>query len=473
MSFDRDPETNDKLQRILWLDWSVSMPATPRPKLSLPRPSTHTQSEELGDCRIPYTAVKYSKRGRPIKHSAARTSLDSDFVDTTIAVKKEPTLWSSSEEEDSDHGSRRSIKKNQRKRKREPSPPSRPCSPPIPEDVPLRELPTPPEEDAEVSSRPLTLSLTFNVPEGHKGPFVVNLDLSKHIRVRSQKRAKTGLASPAVDTTDLKLRQAAIQTKNLSPAAAKPLNRKKKPTGFLSLPAELRNQIYNLVFVAKLPIDFYLPRDFSRSAALLRTCRQVHDEGVTLLYGQNHFIFERQFRSRGEYWDRDWTEVGFKDIRRFLKTIGPWNVSRLRTVSFLLDDAMPSGNPQLKTAEERRFVHDDALVDIIKILEKQASLEKLRLSCHGRRVLQKTDYRFLEHLMKVRADVVEFPVNPRVPDEQCGRVNKIDGVLRMQLTNIITREEKLYPDAAKRSNKKGPPKKSGRSYVDSTPSATS
>ena len=72
-----------------------------------------------------------------------------------------------------------------------------------------------------------------------------------------------------------------------------------KKTGFLDLPGELRNQIYELSLVTRKRINilcfasltgFRRPEQKLRlSSALLRTCKQVQDEGEKVLYGLNTF----------------------------------------------------------------------------------------------------------------------------------------------------------------------------------------
>ena len=70
---------------------------------------------------------------------------------------------------------------------------------------------------------------------------------------------------------------------------------------FLMLPAELRNTIYALLLTAPdhvkqsrriatrgLCSDYILP-PLDLCPALLRTCRQVHEEGASVLYGANQF----------------------------------------------------------------------------------------------------------------------------------------------------------------------------------------
>lgn len=74
-----------------------------------------------------------------------------------------------------------------------------------------------------------------------------------------------------------------------------------QPTsGFLALPGELRNTIYALVLTPPyiphlrslatrgLCSDYVLP-SLNLSPGLLRTCRQIHDEAASILYGTNQF----------------------------------------------------------------------------------------------------------------------------------------------------------------------------------------
>lgn len=88
--------------------------------------------------------------------------------------------------------------------------------------------------------------------------------------------------------------------------------------GFVDLPYELRIRIYRQVFVTEAPIDFSARAGFARSSAFLRTCRLVHHEGSAVLYGENAFHFERSHRQRGAFFEAEWKEIGFKDVRRFL-----------------------------------------------------------------------------------------------------------------------------------------------------------
>lgn len=131
-------------------------------------------------------------------------------------------------------------------------------------------------------------------------------------------------------------------------------------TGFSDLPPEIRNRIYRMVFVTNAPIEFQTRKDFSRSAAFLRTCNLVHEEGREILYGENTFCFARSEYKRGKFWERTWTEIGYKDVRRFFETIGPINIGMLKYVSFILTDVSRSAAPDLNW-DQRRFVHDRVL----------------------------------------------------------------------------------------------------------------
>jgi hypothetical protein len=77
---------------------------------------------------------------------------------------------------------------------------------------------------------------------------------------------------------------------------------------FLCLPAEIRRMIYRYVLIAPSGTIYSNPLysrtlsldwDLSKDIALLRTCRQVHEEASAILYGENHvhdFCFEPELR---------------------------------------------------------------------------------------------------------------------------------------------------------------------------------
>ena len=124
-----------------------------------------------------------------------------------------------------------------------------------------------------------------------------------------------------------------------------------------------------------------------------------------MLYGENAFHFERSHGTRGAFFESIWKEIGFKDARRFLETIGTVNISMMRYISFHFQDAAPSTSPHLDE-NERRFVNDPILHHILKLIGAYARLSKIAFQFSGRRLLQKSDYNFLQALSSIKSEEV-------------------------------------------------------------------
>lgn len=332
-------------------------------------------------------------------------------------------------------------KKKPKNRARTPTPPPSPLPPPLSPSVhdeievfARSDSPDPPtpEDTAEAG-----ITLTFNIPPGFQGPLVVKLDTA------SLSRTAKPIKRPAhVASTGHASRNSRRVCKFVGKACEHSLPMNDKKRGFLDLPPELRNKVYRLLFVTKEPLDFHNPCNFSRSAALLATCRQVHNEGRGILYSENNFNLERDRGCRAPYWSNKTQEVGFKDIRRFLTSIGPSNIAMLRDVFMILEDAMPSVTPGF-TNEERRYVHDDHLIECLKMLGRHAKLRKLGLCCNGRKVVDRTDYRFLDALRAITADEVSITTHPRY-GVWAHHTMKMRHILKTDLVEEMTREKKLY-----------------------------
>ncbi|KAK0624135.1 hypothetical protein B0T14DRAFT_583360 [Immersiella caudata] len=74
------------------------------------------------------------------------------------------------------------------------------------------------------------------------------------------------------------------------------------PLCFLSFPPEIRNMIYRLLFICRLRI---IPADrYKLGSQLLCPKRQVHNEGMSILYGDNTFQFdvENTWGPHGSAW---------------------------------------------------------------------------------------------------------------------------------------------------------------------------
>ena len=206
--------------------------------------------------------------------------------------------------------------------------------------------------------------------------------------------------------------------------------------GFLDLPPELRNKIYGHIFVSGGPIQIPRANDLCRSGQFLSTCKLVYSEGCSVLYGENTIVLDRSKDRRGPYWEPVPKEIGYTDARRFLKAIGPENLAYLRDVKLVLEDACPSSTPYLNH-EERRYVNDEHLIDILRIL-RGTLLREFKLTFHGRRALARTDVKILRYLEQVKADEVSnSPSGWYFPP-------KITHGLWMELKEAMTRTPKLY-----------------------------
>ena len=230
--------------------------------------------------------------------------------------------------------------------------------------------------------------MVINVPPGHTGPLLLQLDIPSPTSKQSIPRARmptVGAEPMSSPRTPGDLPQPVFgQATSLLQSRSR--SRSEDYAGFLDLPAELRNEIYRQVFVAEEYINFS-SLNFKRSGALLRTCRQVYEEGREILYSENRFLFKRKCRQQGSYWESEWNEEGFKAVRKFLKLIGPTNTGLIRHATLVLGDATPCLNPGLKTADARRFVFDDVLMSILRHLADYTQLRKLELNFGGTLIL--------------------------------------------------------------------------------------
>ncbi|KAK3707039.1 hypothetical protein LTR37_012371 [Vermiconidia calcicola] len=379
-------------------------------------------SSELGegDFGISFNA----QTGRPVR-KARRTLENSPFVNSATI----------SDATDNSDCSDTIPVVRRRKRKRSPSPPPSYES----SEVEVVARSSSPDVGTPAISTGESIQITLqnvvvNVPIGHVGPVMLQLDLPPLISGQPR-------AMPQASKTHRRpLHHTITTTPHQSGRSSKSKNR--NFAGFLDLPAELRNEIYQQVFVVEESFRFDSPSNFSRCAALLRTCKQVYEEGRSILYSANHFIFARKTRRHGSYWQPEWSEVGFKAVRKFLKIIGPTNIGLIRRATLLLEDATPCLNPDLTTADDRRFVYDDVLMSVLRQLTDYAKLEKLDLHFHGRRRVERTDHRFLDNLTTIQADQVSFVPTPWTtlyPSD-----SKQESVVEKLCLKAMTRKKKLY-----------------------------
>ncbi|KAF2445893.1 hypothetical protein P171DRAFT_329178, partial [Karstenula rhodostoma CBS 690.94] len=373
-------------------------------------------SPELGSSNF---KTQYSKQtGRPIRRSAGKVKPTAGYVDSKVIEDEyEEPIETPSEDDDGNIKSHQHKRK--RKRKRSPSP-----EPPPLDDVIRNDEPDERSEDESVfqkKSKLPPIELQFNVPLGFHGPLVVKLDRS--------------LLLPDM-AYDMRPRRA--MKKIRAEPDPQPLDGQKKPLGFADLPAELRNKVYRHLFVTDETVKFPDAENMSRSSQFLSVSKLVHNEGCSILYGENKFRFDRNHKTRGPFWEPVPKEIGYKDIRQFLKMIGPENLVYLRDVTLFLSDALPSTTPEL-THESRRYLHDEHLLDVLRTL-RQTKLRKLNVLFTGRRSLARTDIKFVEYLMQIKADEV-------ISDLGTGwyyHNRKIESYVWKELKDKMTRKKKLY-----------------------------
>jgi len=300
------------------------------------------KSQDFGMLEIEKIDSSYNKRtGRPIRKSAGRRSIAAGFVNSVEAIELDPNeTWFVEQDTTEDADSDNERPKKKARTKRLPSPPLPPLSPMMKEDYPTPDSSPVPEERPEISppvALPLTLSL--NIPPSFQGGVLnINVDLGSLLLQQSNDYRHTDFkrqtASPISDYG------CDESCTNLS----------SQRTGFLDLPGELRNKVYRLAFVTPDTIESN-SKGWARSGQFLATCRTVYEEGRSILYGENKFLFERTNKTRGAYYDAVHKEIGYKDVRRFFESIGPSNTALLRDLSFTFDDAMPSMTPYLSSNE--------------------------------------------------------------------------------------------------------------------------
>jgi len=445
----------DRVTAIAVVGYKMAPTTTPKTP-SLPPPSTADcdSSPELGS---PSKITQYNRStGRPIRKSAGHVKKVAGYVDSGLLEEAEfePLTSDSSEDEDEDdmtsRGRPHKTKSSKQKRKRSPSPPS-PRLEPMIYNQKLDELTdddtngsvhrnTP--KKAPVSNACLfnargacsdisikQVTLQFNVPLGFHGPLFVKLDSAL------LKTNEEGVRHEMHQIPSKKAR-----TVSPPPEVSAPTVRSK---GFTDLPPELRNTVYRYAFVRDGTLQIPQRTDstgLSQSAQFLRTCRLVHDEGCSILYGENKFDFKRHHDIRAPFWEYKPKEIGYQDVLHFLKMIGPENIQYLRDIHFEFDDALPKQTPDL-TIESRRYIVDEYLMNCLRIL-RDAKLRKISLTFWGRRQLFKSDSKFLGYLEQIKADQV---VKTPVPWPYSGAI-KIGSWIWDDIKEQMTRKTKLYDE---------------------------
>lgn len=367
-------------------------------------------TNEMPDKNIPdrpATDTEFNPRtGRPIRKGAGRKSLNEGYVNPTEAMSDEDEDEFIDDEDDNIRVAK--------KRKRSPTPPMTPRrlidDAEMPEDIV-------PSYETDISPVPMVkappVSLTFNVPAGHSGPFVVNLDINSLMGLSQTMLANSISPSRSCTRSSDDSGYASKSRDTSEPPKIRSSPRKSNESGFLSLPPELRNEIYRLVFAKQEKLDFGHPKNFSRSSHFLRTCKQIHEEGKSILYTENTFYFQASRETRTRRFESGAYQIGYKDIRYFLSVIGGINLGLIRNMIFVFEDLVPSLNLRMKSIDERRFTNNEDLYAVLRLLGDYSRLQTLKVSFQGRRwFFEGDETRFASYLTRIKADDVEFVTWP-------------------------------------------------------------
>jgi hypothetical protein len=182
-------------------------------------------------------------------------------------------------------------------------------------------------------------------------------------------------------------------------------------TNFLSLPRELRDQIYELVLLHQEPISPWFDRSNQLTPALFRANKTIHYEATSLFYSQNRF---------------DFASRAIKHIAGFLEQIGGNNSGYIRNICIGFPDFAvnyESGNVTL----------EDDTVDI---------LSKIQSGCTNLRTLMMS-LRFL-----FGGDPIWLPLNTI---ENFEIIVKIIKLVNTRLTAISSLQEiivEIHKDGA-------------------------
>ena len=117
--------------------------------------------------------------------------------------------------------------------------------------------------------------------------------------------------------------------------------------------------------------------------------------------GENSFHFDRIFHHRGSFWQEKWTEIAYKDARRFFDTIGSTNISRIKYLSFNFADGTPGNNPGV-ALHDRKYVYDGNLMQVFKMVADNTTLHKLSVCFAGRGFLKNDDRHFWKYFTRIR-----------------------------------------------------------------------
>lgn len=140
--------------------------------------------------------------------------------------------------------------------------------------------------------------------------------------------------SSQCDVCGIQLTRNGSQLTNQQPTIAE------TPAGFLSLPSELRNEIYELILLCQEPIDpsdKYNRRQQQLTPGLFRANKAVHGEASSLFYSRNRF---------------DFTNATPKEVSLFIEQIGSSSSGCIRHILIDFPQFLNLGSDDVTLVED-------------------------------------------------------------------------------------------------------------------------
>jgi hypothetical protein len=147
-----------------------------------------------------------------------------------------------------------------------------------------------------------------------------------------------------------------------------------EPLCFLSLPPEIRSNIYDLLLVAPNGIMTCSHKDFKPHPQILRVCQQIHTEASPILYGKNQFHLVLQNLRAIHSGRHGWINCGAR------------NISCIRRLNV---DSYPAPSLWDPFYDEQAVAADvgtgPSVLNFINLTSQMGNLESLTLRCWVKR----------------------------------------------------------------------------------------
>ncbi|KAI4610647.1 hypothetical protein J4E83_008261 [Alternaria metachromatica] len=180
-------------------------------------------------------------------------------------------------------------------------------------------------------------------------------------------------------------------------------------TFLLSIPAELRNEIYEYVLVDDEPVllvenaedSVIKARGFAGNSAILQTCRQIYHEAIGVLYGQNVFRCNWEVFSERDYFNTVIFDP-METCHQWMQHIGS-SLSKLRTIAINMETPdIPADSPGHSPSEDFDMYHsrEITILPLLDILWNGVACDlSVRFESSGNPVHPHSDVKLLTKVL--------------------------------------------------------------------------